>query len=387
MTGRTGTGAATRSAGLAAAAPGRGPADRFSVALVGPYPPPYGGLSVHIERLHRRLADLGIRARVHCQPLPASGNRPEGVVPAAFRFRWYGWVLEQAWRCDADIVHFYEGWRWAWAALAMLLRGKRVVMAFHNQQVTGAMWRHTPRSARWASLRLVRHPRVWWVGATPAVREQLVEMGVDRERITVAPAYIPPRPGASVSGLPATIQDFLGAHSPVLSSYAFDLARDARGVDSYGFDLCIGLVHSLREEFPGIGLVLRMSKVVDADYYDDLRARIATGGLEDHVLITTEPLEDAHPLWQASDVFLRATNTDGDAVAVREALDLRVPVVASDASRRPEGAVLFRTRDAQDLARAVREVLLHHADHVRALESIAIVDNFPPILELYRAIA
>ena len=100
---------AARAAGTGAAA------DRFSVALVGPYPPPFGGLSVHIERLHRRLTELGIPARVHCQPLPAPV--PDGVRPAAFRFRWYLWVLERAWRCDADIVHFYEGWRWAPAEL------------------------------------------------------------------------------------------------------------------------------------------------------------------------------------------------------------------------------------------------------------------------------
>lgn len=360
-------------------------ADRFSVALVGPYPPPYGGLSVHIERLHRRLAELGIRARVHCQPLPAPA--PPGVVPAALRFRWYLWVLERAWRCDADIVHFYEGWRWAPAVLAALLGGKRVVMAYHNQQVTGAMWDRTAPVARWASRRLVRHPRVWWVAATPAVRTQLADMGVDPSRVTLAPAYLPPPPPAPGARLPDRLAAFLAARSPVLSAYAFDLSRTPRGVDVYGADQCIELARALRAAFPRLGVVLRLSLVVDEAYRRELEARVRAHGLEEHVLFATEPLADATLLWRASDVFLRPTCTDGDAVAVREALGLRVPVVASDVAARPEGTVLYRGGDAADLARAVRDVLARHADHVRALEAVAVPDNFPPLLALYRAIS
>lgn len=367
-------------------APGQGAADAFSVALIGPYPPPYGGVSVHVERLHRRLTALGIGCRVYCQPTLRAGVGDGRVSPTA-RFSWYVWVLQHGWRCDADIVHFYEGWRWAPAALLMLLRGRRIVMAFHNQRVTGEMWQRASWLARWASRRLVRHPRAWWVGATPAVKGQLVEMGVGPARITVAPAYLPPGPASPASSLPAAIRDFIGAHSPVLTTYAWQLSRDERGVDVYGFDQCIELVRSLRGEFPRIGLVLRSSKVTAAAYLDDLKARVAAYGIGDHVLFTTEPLDAAHLLWQASDVFLRTTNTDGDAVAVREALALRVPVVASDASVRPAGTVLFRTRDLESLIQSVREVLVHHADHVQALQSVAIEDNFPPLLELYRAIA
>lgn len=361
--------------------------DDYSVALVGPYPPPYGGLSVHIERLHERLGALGIRSRVYCQGLPASGPHAADVVPARLPYSWKGWVLEHGWRCDADIVHFYEGWRWGPAALFALARGRKVVLSFHNQQVTGEMWQRAPRSARWASLRFVRHPRVWWVGATAAVRGQLIDLGADPARITVAPAYIPPRPSAGTAVLPATIRGFLAAHSPVLSTYAFQLSRDLKGVDVYGCDQCIELAAALREDHPRVGLVIRMSKVADEAYFRDLEARLADAGLEDHVLFTTEALEDAQTLWQASDVFVRATNTDGDALAVREALGLRVPVVASDVSARPTGTVLFRTRDTDSLVAAVREVLAHHADHVRALGSVAVEDNFPPLLELYRAIA
>jgi glycosyltransferase involved in cell wall biosynthesis len=173
----------------------------------------------------------------------------------------------------------------------------------------------------------------------------------------------------------------------VLSTYAWRLTLDAQGIDMYGFDQCIEMIAALKPDFPGIGLAISLPMTGDIAYFRDLKARIAAAGIEGHVLFVAEPLDDVHLLWKASDVFLRATNTDGDAVAVREALSQRVPVVASDASHRPDGVVLFETRNLQAMTGAVRQVLTHREAHVRALAAVSIADNFTPILELYREIA
>jgi glycosyltransferase involved in cell wall biosynthesis len=359
--------------------------DNFSVALIGPYPPLYGGVSVHIRRVHRRLAALNIRSRVYCQPSPAP-DPEEHVLPMS-RFAWHRWILEHGWRCNEDIVHFHDGWCWGPAALAMLLRGKPVVMTLHNQEAAGVMWRWASPLQRQASRWVLRHPRVWWVAVSQEVKRQLTEKGVPPARILVAPAYIPPRADADPSSLPAYVREFLGAHSPVLSTYAWQLTIDQQGVDMYGFDHCLELIRSLKPDFPRIGLAISLPQVGNAGYFRDLQARIAAYGIADHVLFITEPLEEVQLLWQASDVCVRATNTDGDAVAVREALHLRVPVVASDASARPDGVVLFEARNLEALNAAVRQVLTHHAAHVQALQSVTIDDNFPPLLRFYRAIA
>jgi glycosyltransferase involved in cell wall biosynthesis len=62
-------------------------------------------------------------------------------------------------------------------------------------------------------------------------------------------------------------------------------------------------------------------------------------------------------LLQEADVVVRSTFTDGDAITVREALDLGVPVVASDTAFRPRGVVLFRKGDSRDLLAKVSQVL------------------------------
>ena len=77
------------------------------------------------------------------------------------------------------------------------------------------------------------------------------------------------------------------------------------------------------------------------------------------------------------DLMVRPSTTDGDSVAVREALWCGVPVVASDCVRRPPGVIVHRTGDAEDLRAKVSyalghlEAIRHHVRQVRPR------DNWP----------
>ena len=356
-----------------------------SLALIGPYPPPYGGVSVHMKRLHQRLGSLNIPARVYCQPLQKNCHQA-GIFPTSIKFSWKTWLPIYGWRCSASIIHFHDGWYWSPAALAMLFWGRKVVFTFHNQEVGGAKWQDASLFEQLISKWLFRHPRVWWVAVSQEVERQLIQKGVPKSRISVIPAYIPPLSG-SAQDLPKYVYDFLRVHSPVVSTYAWKLTLDAQGVDVYGFDLCVEMIQSLKEKFPGIGLVISLPQIANPKYFRKLNESIMDYGIQGQVLFVTDPLDDIYKLWQASDVFVRATNTDGDALTVREALSAGVPVVASNVSLRPANTVLFKSRDASALSVAVRQVLENHISYVQSLQGKKIEDNFPALLELYQTIS
>ena len=61
-------------------------------------------------------------------------------------------------------------------------------------------------------------------------------------------------------------------------------------------------------------------------------------------------------IWDA-DVFLRTTLYDGDSVAVREALHLGTPVVATDNGMRPEGVRLFPVGNLDALCDRIEQAL------------------------------
>lgn len=114
-----------------------------------------------------------------------------------------------------------------------------------------------------------------------------------------------------------------------------------------------------------------------------LQARLETEGLTAHYMIVrgSRPFG---PALARSSALLRPTNTDGDAVSVREALWLGVPVIASDVVVRPAGTVLFRNRDAESLWEATRCVCSDLPAARARLVGAARCDGFDALLEVYR---
>jgi hypothetical protein len=58
-----------------------------------------------------------------------------------------------------------------------------------------------------------------------------------------------------------------------------------------------------------------------------------------------------------ADIYIRASQYDGDSLAVREALSLGKVVIASDCATRPAGCFLFRTNSQPELNNALRDVI------------------------------
>jgi glycosyltransferase involved in cell wall biosynthesis len=269
--------------------------------------------------------------------------------------------------------------------LAMLQRGKRVVMTLHDQ-MTLQKWAQVRWFYRLAARRMFRSARVRWIAVSSVVKQQLMELGADERRIRVIPAYLAPPTTGAAAAAPDYVLEFVRSHTPVLSTYGWRLCFDSQGRDLYGFDLCIELVRQLRASHPRVGLVVCLPQISLPDYYAELQRRISGYGLEERVLFVTEPFDDAYLIWLASDLHVRATSTDGDAVAVREALGLGVPVVASDASPRPPGTVLFPSRDIAALVAAAQRVLADRRPFVQASLKAGSEDFFHEIVDLYESI-
>jgi len=173
--------------------------------------------------------------------------------------------------------------------------------------------------------------------------------------LRVIPEFIPP---ASVPPLshPALLT-LRRRHRYLLASNAWRISFH-HGEDLYGLDLLVESLASLViERGLDVGLAVLLPTVGDENYLALLRRRAQERGIADRLLFVTEPVAEAASLWREADVVVRATNTDGSSLTVLEALALGVPVVASDCAERPEGTLLFRTRDSAGLTAALAEVL------------------------------
>ena len=87
-----------------------------------------------------------------------------------------------------------------------------------------------------------------------------------------------------------------------------------------------------------------------------------------------------------SAVLVRSTIYDGDSIAVREALDMGTPVIATDNGMRPKGVHLFCRGDSDALRRAIEERLSDHCRlPARAIQTHE--ENLKSVLDVYRELS
>jgi glycogen synthase len=337
------------------------------VLLVGDHPPPYGGVAIHVQQLHRFLRERGVEAKV--LDIGKGGRPAPDVLPVRslvqFGLRLAGF-LSAGWT-----VHVHtsgnnpKSWMLAAAAGLPAPRAPRVI-TLHSGLLPDFLAASSARRA-FARAALAGYSRV--VAVSEAVKQALVNCGVPAEKIKVHPAFcasqVQPGPVA------AAVELARARRQPLLA-----VAHHPSPV--YGRMVTFRALRLLADELPDVGLAVFGPGTRTPEFARDAREARVAAHLED-----LGELDHAEALGLLSrcDVFIRPTTHDGDAISVREALTLGVPCVASDVCARPEGTYLFRSGHAPELALRVRQALAEGPAHVVS------PDAGPVMLELYAQLA
>jgi len=316
----------------------------MKVLLIGPYPPPYGGISVHVALVQEELRREGIDCRV--VRIDRSAPHSDLYIPIKGGLDLARIVFQharQGWIPHVHINgHTVKGWLIALACGVAGHCAAARLLTIHSG-MTPAFLAGGRQRKLLARLSCSRYQRI--ICVSHEIRAAIENVGVPSELLDVLPAYL------ADSGQPVAPPDilkrWLQSHVPLLST-----ALSFR--PEYGFDVLFAAFQELRQNNPAIGLVV----IGGGADFEAAKQQIAACGFADSILL---PGEVSHGLClsliASSDGFVRATRADGDSIAVREALALGIPVVASDVCHRPAGAVLFRSGDAANLAAAIEDCL------------------------------
>ncbi len=166
----------------------------------------------------------------------------------------------------------------------------------------------------------------------------------------------------------------------LFSGYAYSL-REYNGNDLYGVDMMIECIKSLNEKGINAGIVILISSIDDQEKMDRYLTMISEYGLKDKILIINEVIDEASRLFVSTDAYMRPTNTDGDSFSIWEALYLGIPVLTSDATQRPEGCVLFKTRNASDLADKATDLISDYRKIKEAVSNLQIEGSEKRIIQ------
>lgn len=353
--------------------------DRLKVTLVGVYPPPIGGVSIHIQRLMAGCLENGIQCAV--VDVSRSLKKVPDVLNILRISDWPRILFSKP-----DIVHIHTtNLNWfipSFFRCLTMMKGARLVLSLHAL-------RHEPEEFSSPGRRMMKAmvksaTRV--IAVNPEIKEKLVALGAAPEKVSIIPAYLPPAiKEEEIGEVPPEVWTFMAGHSPVISANAYAVTK-FNGQDLYGIDMCIDLCAALKKDYPKIGIVFCLPSIGERDYFNELKRRTAEKGIEKNFLFQTKPCQ-FYPVLMKSDIFVRPTNTDGDAVSLREALYLKVPSVASDAAPRPAGTVIFKSRNIDDFIARVKKVWENSSEYKVRLESLELPDVLNEILAIYRRAA
>jgi len=339
------------------------------ILLIGPYPPPHGGVQTHVVAIRQYLRGQGIPCAVinvtrHRKPDADEVYYPKGALA----------LLGLLLRLRYDVIHLHIGGNLTTRLLALgllccLMPRSRTVLTFHSG---GYPVSEEGRDAQRRSLRgfvLRRFDRV--IGVNRELVAFFERAGVAKDRIRlIAPHALSTQ--APAEPLLPQLERFFETNHPVLTTVGL-LEPE------YDLPLQIDVLDLIHKRFPNAGLVI----VGSGSLEEELRSRISSKSYAKDILLCGDvPHAVTLRAIAESDVFLRTTLYDGDSISVREALHIGVPVIATDNGMRPEGIHLVPSCDLAALQGAIEERLIKGDS--RQSRGEADDQNLEAVLEVYK---
>jgi glycosyltransferase involved in cell wall biosynthesis len=320
------------------------------VVLLGPLPPPYGGVSVYLSALREHLKPDGVRTWA----LFGEGgerdaqttfvkHRRLGLVPVLLREGRGARVL------DATHFHFEYPNK---ILLPLWLACKRVLgFEWHKNVHDGTLPARYPsftRTQRRLFRLAVEHVDEFVVVSEELGRWLREEVGAT-QKITVVPCLLPIPRRHLERALPASIENRLAS----FWRKALRVCSVGVFIESYGFAHAAAAVERLRAETgEEIGLVLLDGTFARDEGYREEVLR----GREWVTVLENVPNPDVYQIMKGSDAFVRAVSHEGYGISRVEATWCGLPVVATAAGE-TRGMLTFEFGDVEGLTRQLRRAL------------------------------
>lgn len=320
----------------------------IKLLLVGPAPPPNGGMAMQTEQLGRLLECEGLQVVLlptNAPYRPAWTAHVPGLRALArlFPYLWSIWRL--AGRCD--VIHLMANSGWSWhlfsAPVLMLapLRGCPVIVNYRGGEARPFF----ERSLRWVRPFMRRAARV--VVPSAYLEGVFRDFGMAAE---IVPNIID-RAVFSAKDLPGRIP---GTDEP----FRFVITRNLEPI--YGIDTALKALATLRERGGNAMLEVAGSGPQEAELRDMARQL----HLEDNVrFLGRLDRQEIVALYTRADAMLNPTTVDNMPNSVLESLACGVPVISSNVGGVPyivkdgETALLVPVGDVNALAEAMKNLM------------------------------
>lgn len=308
--------------------------------LIGPMPPPIGGVSNHILRYSQKFS------------LPVFKERKK------YTLHDFLFILKLK---NKDIYTHSVSWK----ILSILYikrllrnRGCRYNLINHNFHSTVTVQKTAKGLIHFFLIkRYIKNCKIVYAVNPDLINKMKMKFGSLNYQIY--DPFLPPdesKENEIWKSYESNVKTFIDNHNIILSSGAWQLSF-YKNEDLYGFDLLIEMIADLKTEYPQIGLVFFIGNPnYNQEYIQKCRNRIDELNIKESIYIISGQKE-MWPIIKQSVLFIRATNTDGDPLSIKEALYFGTKVLASDCCKRAELVSLFKSRNLNSIIQCVKAIV------------------------------
>mgnify|MGYP005624159137 FL=1 len=317
------------------------------ITFIGPYPPPLGGVAVHIKRVMQKLKKQNNNVTV----IDTSQKNKTKLRAILHIFK----IIKKT---KPDIIIYHEPFN-SFARLFFITFLKvffkfKIFLVDHNCR---ALYKISKRLKIFYSLLLTKCEKLIAIGHETynAYKNNNIKTP---KNFTKEAAFLPPESSdeSKISNsYPKELHRFLRTHSPIIIANAFKLVL-LNNQDLYGLDLCINSLTNIKKKIPDVGLIIALAHIGNQNYFHFLKEIISKNKLSKNIYFLHNQKE-LWPLFKKADLFVRPTLSDGYAISIQEALFFNIPVVASDVSTRPQEVTIFVTKNQKDFEEKVAKIL------------------------------
>lgn len=362
----------------------------MNILQIGRYPPPYGGITIHIQR----LTEYCISQNIDCKVLDlyqrenANLDLPSFVFPlGASSLTGVARSFYSLGRMDSDVIHIHISNmnRFAWVTPVLLsrIKYKKAVLSIHHGNFADVFL-----AKSFVEQRLIR--RI--LESFDAVVCPSNELRLDVEsqvaahirRFVVASSFI----GFAELKISSQFDEF-DRFSTELSKISNEMVPvlliSGYGMPHYGFHLLAGALERLADREKKIGVVISIYGQSDELYVNSVIDRL--NRVSKCIVVRDLVAEDFRYLLSRCDLYIRPNTIDSCGVTVYEALALGTPCVASDICTRPANTIVHKSNDDESLARAISfglQQLLEQKELLKGLPALS--GSEATLVDLYRTL-
>lgn len=283
------------------------------IGLVGPLPPPYGGMANQMNQLYRFLLEEDIQVTLVQTNAPYTYNLIAKIKGVRALVRMIPYLIK-LWKLagKVDVIHVFSnsGWSWQLYAAPVLwiawFRKTPVIVNYRGGEARS----YFNKSIRWIRPSIVK-AKVIIVPST-YLKQVFSDFGIESQ---VIPNII-------------SLERFIPKDKKQNGNIRNPHLIITRNLESiYGIATAIKAVSLLRQTIPDIKLSIAGS----GPQKDELQQLVKKENLENHVIFTGKLTpEDMAVLYQNADIMLNPTTVDNMPNSLLEAMASGVPVITTD---------------------------------------------------------